>query len=276
MSKPITRHRLKVWQPTGFEGLELNKMSTNLSFQPRHVHETYQIGHILRGGGMFQYRGARLAVPAGSLAVVQAGEAHSCYTNEAEGWTFGILYVATNLFEKVLLELTEKAGKATHFSSLVFKNAGLARTVLDLFDSFERPTSQLEQETRLLYTLGEIIKRCADEPLPTQPLKHEHRAVGFVKDYLRAHYCDEVTLAELALLTKLSRFYLLHVFTKTEGLTPHDYQISIRIAKAKSSILKGQPLADVAAEIGFADQAHFTRTFKKHTGVTPGKYKACL
>lgn len=276
MSEPITRNSLKVWQPTSFAGLEMNKMSTNLSSQPRHVHETYQIGLILRGGGMFQYRGARLAVPAGALAVVQAGEAHSCYTNEAEGWTFGILYVATNLFQKVLLELTEKAGKAPHFSSLIFRNAGLARTVLNLIGSFERPTSQLEQETRLLHTLGEIIKRCADEPLPTNSVKLEHRGVGLVKEYLRAHYCDEVTLAELALLTKLSRFYLFHVFTKTEGLTPHDYQISIRIDKAKSSILKGHPLADVAAEIGFADQAHFTRTFKKYTGVTPGKYKACL
>lgn len=276
MSEPMTRHRLKVWQPTGFEGLELNKMSTNLSFQPRHVHETYQIGLILRGAGTFQYRGARLTVPAGCLAVVQAGEAHSCYTNEAVGWTFGILYVSPNLLEKVLLELTEKAGKATHFSSLVFKNAGLARTVLKLFGSFERPTTQLEQETRLLYTLGEIIKRCADEPLPTQPLRHEHRAVHFVKDYLHAHYSDEVTLAELALLTKLSRFYLLHVFTKTEGLTPHDYQMSIRIAKAKSCLLQGQPPVKVAAETGFADQAHFTRTFKKHTGITPGKYRVCL
>lgn len=268
-----TGRSIKIWQPAGFEGLEINKTSTDLSFQPRHVHEAYQIGLILRGGGTFQYRGARLSVPAGCLAIVQVGEAHSCYTNEAEGWTFGLLYVDPNLLVKVLFELTEKAGKAIHFSSLVFENAGLARTVLDLFVSFEQPATQLEQETRLLHTLGEIVKGCADNPPPAQPLRHEHRAVSFVKDYLRAHYSDEVTLAELACLTKLSRFYLLHVFTKSEGLTPHDYQMSIRIAKAKAVLLQGQPLAKVAAETGFADQAHFTRTFKKHTGVTPGKYK---
>jgi AraC-like DNA-binding protein len=270
------RPSFKVWQPVGFEGLELNKVSTNLSFQPRHVHEAYQIGLILRGGGTFDYRGAFRTVAAGCLAIVQAGEAHSCYTDEAGGWSYGILYVDSNLFEKVLLELTGRVGKTVYFSSLVFEHVGLARTVLNLFHSFERPTTRLEQETRFLYTFGEIVKACADEPPPTQAIKQEPKAVTLVKDHLRAHYRDEVSLAELADLTNLSRFYLHHVFTKTEGLTPFDYQMSVRIAAAKTSLLQGQPPAKVAVDTGFADQAHFTRAFKKHVGVTPGHYRSCL
>ena len=270
-----TRHSLVVWQPAGFEGLELNKTRTNLSFQPRHVHDAYQIGLIVRGSGTFQYRGARLNVSAGRLAVVGAGEAHSCFTNAA-GWTFGVLYVCPNLLEKVGPEITGKPPQPVSFSSLVFDNAGLAKTMLDLFGSFERPTALLEQETRILYTLKEIIRWCADDPPSTRSLGHEHRAVGLVKDYLRAHYTEEITLAELALLTKLSRFYLLRVFSKTQGLTPHDYQMSLRISAAKASLLWGRSPAVVAAETGFADQAHLTRTFKKHTGVTPGAYQACL
>lgn len=270
-----TRHSLVVWQPAGFEGLELNKTRTNLSAQPRHVHDAYQIGLIVRGGGTFQYRGARLNVPAGRLAIVGAGEAHSCFTNAA-GWTFGILYVRPSLLEKVASELTGKPPQTVYFSSLVFADADLAKTVLDLFSSFERPTARLEQETRIFYTLKELIRRCADDPPPARSLGYEHRAVGLVKDYLRAHYADEVTLAELALLTELSRFYLLRVFAKTEGLTPHDYQMSLRIAAAKTSLLRGQLPAAVAEETGFADQAHLTRTFKKHTGGTPGAYRASL
>lgn len=265
----------KVWRPPGFEGLELNKTSTNLSSQPRHVHEAHQIGLILRGGGTFGYRGVRVNVPAGYLAVVQAGEAHSCYTGEAGGWTFGILYVDPDLLERVSSELTGRAS-TLYFSALVFDHRGLAKTVLDLFGSFERPAARLERETRLFHTLSEIIKRCADDPPPMRSSGREHRAVRVVKDYLRAHYSDEVTLAELACLTGLSRLYGHRVFTKAEGLTPHDFQMSVRVAEAKTALLRGQPLAAVAAETGFSDQAHFTRTFKKYTGVTPGKYRACL
>ena len=262
---------IKVWQPEGFEGLELNRVSTNAPFGPRHVHEAHQIGLILRGGGTFGYRGARTNVPAGCLAVVEAGEAHSCHTNDPVGWSFGILYASPELLEG--LELT--AAGQPHFSTLAFKNAGLARTVLDLFRSFERPTARLERDARLVHTLGEIVKWCADDPPPTRPSGREHRAVGLVKAYLRAHYSGEVTLAELARLTALSRSYVLRVFTKTVGLTPHDFQMSVRIAEARAALLRGKRLAVVAAETGFSDQAHFTRTFKKYTGVTPGKYKAC-
>ena len=61
-----TRRSIKIWQPAGFEGLELNKVRTDQLYGPRHVHETYQIGLILRGGGTFGYRGARVLRPPGA------------------------------------------------------------------------------------------------------------------------------------------------------------------------------------------------------------------
>lgn len=272
MSERVPKGHFKAWRPSGFEGLELNKVTTNLSFQPRHIHEAHQIGLILRGGGRLHYRGAHLTTPAGCLAIVQAGEAHSCYTNEAEGWSYGILYVDPKLLAKLVSELTGKTLTAIHFSSLVFERALLARLVRNLFNSLEQSSTQLQQETLTLCTLGEIIMSCADDPPPMQTLRKELKNVTLVKTYLRDHYRDEVSLAELARLTNLSRYYLHHVFTKSEGLTPHNYQMSIRIAAAKTLLVQKKPIAKVGAELGFADQAHFTRTFKKYTGVTPGSY----
>lgn len=162
---PEPERSSKVWRPPGFEGLELNKTSTNLSSQPRHVHEAHQFGLILQGGGTFGYRGVRVNVPAGHLAVIQAGEAHSCYTSKAEGWTFGILYVDPDLLARVSSELTGRPS-TLYFSTLVLDHRGLVNTVLKLFGSFEQPAAQLERETRLFHTLAEIIKWCADDPPP--------------------------------------------------------------------------------------------------------------
>ena len=54
------------------------------------------------------------------------------------------------------------------------------------------------------------------------------------------------------------------------GVSPHRYQLDTRIGKAQELLLmKGESLSMVAAATGFADQSHFTRTFKRVTGATP-------
>lgn len=273
MSKlePAAQHDVKVLRPIGFEGIELTRTQTTLAAQPRHLHDEYQVGVIQKGGGVFNYRGEHHTMFAGSVAVVQAGEAHSCYTNLQEGWSFSIFYVDPSLFSDALSE--ERGNSAAYFSVLSFNNAALARTVLELFKSFEQPTSRLEQGTRLLHVLTNLIRYCADTPLRELPLGREQRAIGLIKAYLHDHVGEDVTLSDLAAITHLSKFYLLRQFSNSVGMTPHEYQTSLRITMAKICLRQGETLARVAVEAGFADQSHFTRTFKKLVGMTPGQYR---
>jgi AraC-like DNA-binding protein len=55
-------------------------------------------------------------------------------------------------------------------------------------------------------------------------------------------------------------------------MTPHAYVTQVRVRRAKSLLREGLPIAMVAAEAGFYDQAHLTRQFKCIVGVTPGRY----
>ena len=61
-------------------------------------------------------------------------------------------------------------------------------------------------------------------------------------------------------------------FTRQFGLSPHAYVIGRRIDVARRLMLGGAAPADVAVAVGFYDQAHFTRHFKRHTAVTPAGY----
>jgi AraC-like DNA-binding protein len=72
----------------------------------------------------------------------------------------------------------------------------------------------------------------------------------------------------------LSRFELVRRFGAQIGLTPHAYQTNLRVARARALLAAGIPPAAVAAECGFADQPHLTRTFRRAVGVTPGRYAA--
>jgi hypothetical protein len=59
-------------------------------------------------------------------------------------------------------------------------------------------------------------------------------------------------------------------------MTPHAYQLQIRVRRAKTLLLAGTPIAQAAGEAGFWDQAHLTRHFKRTIGVTPARYIAGL
>jgi AraC-like DNA-binding protein len=58
--------------------------------------------------------------------------------------------------------------------------------------------------------------------------------------------------------------------TQWIGMSPTDYLRAVRLHRAKQLVLDGSPVATVAAECGFADQAHFTRWFRRTFGYTPG------
>jgi AraC-like DNA-binding protein len=66
--------------------------------------------------------------------------------------------------------------------------------------------------------------------------------------------------------------HLARGFKTTFGIAPHAYVVTRRLEVARDRILAGQPLADVASEVGFFDQAHLTRRFKRFLGVTPGRF----
>lgn len=92
-------------------------------------------------------------------------------------------------------------------------------------------------------------------------------------DYIEENCLRGIRLEELATLTGLSQSYFSHAFKASTGLPPHQWQMKARIERAKQLMLTGEfPMSVVAAETGFADQAHFTRVFRKTVGATPATW----
>jgi AraC family transcriptional regulator len=95
-----------------------------------------------------------------------------------------------------------------------------------------------------------------------------------VTDYLVAHLADDISLQTVCDVVKLSRSHFSRAFKISTGLAPHQWLLQARIDKAKQLLLDtDRPLAQVAIDVGFADQAHLTRTFRRHTGESPGAWR---
>jgi AraC-like DNA-binding protein len=112
------------------------------------------------------------------------------------------------------------------------------------------------------------------EPL-RQPRGLSARRLKSVLGYIRDHLHAALTLRDLAAVAHLSPYHFARRFKESTGLPPHQYIIARRIERAKQ-LLRGEEeltLAQVAARVGFWDQGHFTRHFKRLVGATPGRFR---
>jgi AraC-like DNA-binding protein len=92
-------------------------------------------------------------------------------------------------------------------------------------------------------------------------------------DYVMEHLSEPVRLAALADLTGLSQWHFARAFKAATGLSPHQWQLNARIAKAQELLLsRSMPHAQIALEVGSAEQSHLCRVFKNMTGVSPAAW----
>lgn len=100
------------------------------------------------------------------------------------------------------------------------------------------------------------------------------RWLAHVRDLLRARFSEPLTLAEIAQSVGVHPAYLARSFRHHLRTTVGDYVRRLRIEFACQQLTRGDTaLSGIAAAAGFADQSHFTRTFRRITGLTPARYR---
>ncbi|GLZ87920.1 transcriptional regulator [Metapseudomonas resinovorans] len=251
------------WLP----GVEL--FHADFSGQPfgRHSHDAFAIGAILHGVGGYECRGERHALPAGTLSLMNPEEPHTGHA-ESERLVYRMLYVE----ESRLPALLGRKRLPDGFRELNPVDdgqvaAGLARLAAE----FERGDA-LALESELLDVLKRAFVRHGGLRAAA-PASRDGGVTRFLRDYLEVHYADTVSLDHLAGLVQRHPRHLIDAFRRAYGVPPHTYLLQRRIREAKRLLLAGQPPLEVALFLGFYDQAHFSGTFKRFTGVTPGQFR---
>jgi AraC family transcriptional regulator len=95
--------------------------------------------------------------------------------------------------------------------------------------------------------------------------------------YIDEHLSEDISLATLAELAKLSPFHFVRAFKQSFGLPPHRYLSSLRMERAKSLLADpAMSVTQVGFNLGFSETSSFTTTFRKHTGLTPTAFRQSL
>ncbi|MEM8778263.1 MAG: AraC family transcriptional regulator [Cyanobacteria bacterium P01_G01_bin.49] len=102
--------------------------------------------------------------------------------------------------------------------------------------------------------------------------KLSQQQLSQVIDYINSNLDQKITLAQLAKVVQLSEFHFGRLFEQTTDTSPHQYHLQCRVERAKSLLLQGIAIAQVAQTVGFSSQGHLNYHFKRLVGVTPKKF----
>jgi RpiB/LacA/LacB family sugar-phosphate isomerase len=100
------------------------------------------------------------------------------------------------------------------------------------------------------------------------------RRLQRVFSHIRENVARDLTVSELAQVVGMSQYYFSKLFKMSTGTTPHQYVMRQRVERAQEHLRESRtPLAEVATQVGFETQSHFTSVFRRLVGVTPKHYR---
>ena len=264
---------VRSWRTDEFGGMDLLHGTFTTHAFARHTHETYSIGVFEAGTMVCLCQGRAYTMRPGSLGLIQPGDVHTGHSLDvAEGWTYRNLYPDAALFARVLQDLGGRA-RALPRLPVVMDDPSLAAMFAQAHRALLEPASSLARESLLRVAVSALLLRHASERPALPAVRPEGAAVRQVRAVLEDDPARNVTLEELASMVGQNAFTLLRAFRRAHGLPPHAYQVQVRLRHAKRRLLAGEAPAQVALEVGFADQSHLGRHFRRAFGVTPQQYR---
>ncbi|RRJ61690.1 response regulator [Paenibacillus oralis] len=133
----------------------------------------------------------------------------------------------------------------------------------------------LAQSLHSLEDMEEYVKYLVNTAMAYRDFAAEPKTVAEeIKQYIHAHYGDELTRGDLAEVVYLNPDYLARLFKKETGVSLGSYVIQVRISAAKR-LLETTNLSvyAVANKVGYSNYSYFSKLFKQEVGITPNEYK---
>jgi AraC-like DNA-binding protein len=266
----------RYWRHAAVPGVDLLRARFVTHRYRRHSHETYTLGLIEAGVEEFDYGGSLLRAGRGGVALLNPEVVHTGQAGVPDGWAYRVLYPQVEVVTGIAAELGWPRGTPVFRETVVYdpRSAALLRTAHLAAEHGDA----LASSSLLRFAVAGLLAAHAG------PARAQSRdvpggsgrppaAVRLVRDLLAERLAEPPSLGELAQLTGMSPFALLRAFRAQTGLPPHAYLNQQRVRAARLLLDGGSSPADVAAQTGFADQAHLTRHFKRVVGVPPGAYQ---
>lgn len=244
-----------------------------------HSHPTFSIGAVDCGISRFNsYFASEEQIQTGSVVIIPAEVEHACNPLENQAWSYQMMHLDAHWVAQLFSELVKDIEQLYphHIPLLkpqILTNPHIYQAFTQLNQLLFDPTiSILFKQQQLIEVLSEILLPNFEFTLLKQS-DYFQKHLGAMIDDMK-HSKQMLSLEDLSQSLGISRYAIIRLFKNNFGLTPHAYQLNLKINIARKRLKSGEAIIQVAHDLGFTDQSHFHHMFKSHTGITPKQFQA--
>lgn len=236
-----------------------------------HSHDEVSFGVIDAGSARYQNRRHNHRIATTATVMMNPGDAHSCNPDNGE-WSYRMLFIDSQLIGELQAEIFQCQGQDyLSFPGPLDTCRHSYRAFSALFSALQQPDSGIAESLLMDYL---ALRYATVAPLNKEVIKTDTAGVRQVREMILDQLDTNLSLDSFASETGLSRYHLIRSFKQVYGQSPHAWQLDQRIKTAKRLLREGESLSNTASQLGFADQAHFQRNFKKRLAITPRLYQS--
>jgi len=234
-----------------------------------HINFTFTILVVKSGYLNIKINTKNYIVKSNEILLLNIFEKHQCIDceNETEYSVFSVNY----FYFKNLLNKFYKNNNILQLNKHIIKNKNIVENFNSLANEFITQNS-----LKLHHIFNLLLIELFEENIFIAKSLNEYTILDRTFIYIAKHYNKPITLKELADFSKISEQKILYIFNKVYRQTPYQFILSYRVFKSKKLLNKGYSITEVALSVGFYDQSHLHKHFKKHFGITPKEYLLSL
>lgn len=267
----MSRPQSTIWPDSAFPGAFVQQWSGDYWDSIAYFPKRYQIGMIDAGKLILVYKEQAFTFEPETVFFIRPGMVHAVQNDGATANSATCVFIEPLQFESLAGDVLTVAFPDT----LQWADKQAEKRVSEGFRAYSQqvmqPVAGLDSAALLAEAVGQLM--ATYDSTEKGAVDETRQAVERAQRYLQTHFREKITLDELADHSFMSKFHLLRLFKDQVGLTPHIYQLHLRLNEARKMLMRGQSLADVAYSLNFTDQAHFIHTFKRYAELSPKKYQ---
>jgi len=159
------------------------------------------------------------------------------------------------------------------FNNNIIDDSHLYKLISTFCSNILNSYIDLENEYLFLEIIEELTINHSSSTRSLKKIGREKKTVKILQEYIEDNYKDNISCNQLSKISGLSIYYLIRLFSNEYDFSPHGYQNYIRIKRVKQLLMNEKmTMADIALDVGFVDQSHMVKHFKKSVGITPNRY----